>query len=123
MTMHTFDPAARRRRRLRQLAEVLALVGLLTAAGVLAPSEAFAIASETPVRTWQTGPMPPPNPSGKEWQDGRVYAIARRAGRIYVGGVFTEALPPWGISGSPVARSRLLALDAATGALDTGFDA
>jgi hypothetical protein len=124
MTMHAFNPVARRRpRRLRRLAEVLALAGVLTAAGFLAPSEAFAIASETPNRTWQTGPMPPPNPSGKEWQDGRVYAIARGAGRIYVGGAFTQALPPWGTSGSPVPRSRLLALNADTGELDRSFDA
>ena len=123
MAMHELNGSAPRRRRLRRLAEVMALVGAVTAAGVLAPSEAFAIASQTPMRTWQTGPMPPSSPSGKDWQDGRVYAIARGAGRIFVGGVFTQALPPWGSSGSPVPRLQLLALDAATGNLDTAFNA
>ena len=123
MAMHPQNPTAPDRRTLRRVAEILALVGAVTAAGVLAPSEAFAIASETPIRTWQTGPMPPSNPSGKDWQDGRVYAIARGAGRIYVGGVFTQAVPPSGSSGSPVPRYQLMALDATTGNLDAGFNA
>jgi len=108
---------------LRDVVQVLAVASIVLAAGVLNPPGAFALASETPTRTWQTGPMPPPNPSGKEWQDGRVYAIARGAGRIYVGGVFTQAVPPAGSSGSPVPRSRLMALEAATGNLDTAFNA
>jgi hypothetical protein len=122
MAMHRLHRTVPHRRTFRRLAEVLALVGALTAVGILAPSGAFAIASETPIRTWQTGPMPPANPSGKEWQAGRVYAIARGAGRIFIGGVFTQGLPPWGTSGSPVSRLQLMALDAATGNL-TSFDA
>jgi len=113
----------RRPLRLRRLAEVLSLVGAVTAGGVLAPSDAFGIASQTPIRTWQTGPLPPSNPSGKEWQGGRVYAIARGNGKIFIGGVFTQALPPWGIAGAPVPRYQLMALDAVTGNLDTAFDA
>ena len=82
---------------------------------------ARAAVEELPITTWGTGPMPPSKPSGKEWQEGRVYAITRAKGRIYLGGDFTQAVAPDG--STPVARPGLLAIDAATGQLDLAFDA
>jgi len=110
--------------RLRTLATAMTVLAAgLTGAALLSPTAALALASETPLPSWGTGPLPPANPQGSEWQAGRVYVIARGGGRIFVGGVFTEAVPPAGSSASPVPRAGILALDAATGDLVTGFDA
>jgi hypothetical protein len=93
----------------------------LVVSGFAGVAPADAVASETPVLTWGTGPLPPSNPQGADWQGGRVYAITRANGRIYLGGDFTEALSPDG--STAVSRPALIAINAATGAFDPGFDA
>jgi fibronectin type III domain protein len=92
---------------------------ILTGFAGVAPAEA--LASETPIPTWGTGPMPPSSPQGDDWQGGRVYAITRANGRIYLGGAFTQAVGPDG--STPEARPGLIAINAATGQLDRAFDA
>lgn len=67
--------------------------------------------SQIAERTWGTGPLSDP-------EAGRVYAIAVGNGRIYLGGSFTEAVSP---TGEVMPRRSLIALNAATGELDTGF--
>jgi hypothetical protein len=55
---------------------------------------------------------------GQGWQpDGRVRAIAYSGNTVYVGGEFTQVLPPASVGGAPVARDHLAAFDATTGAL------
>jgi hypothetical protein len=63
----------------------------------------------------------PPNAPDPTWQTGGggVHAIARTADRIYLGGAFTQLKSPGG--GSSVQRTRLAALDAASGAPAAGW--
>lgn len=52
--------------------------------------------------------------------NGRVYAIAEDADRVYIGGGFTKVKNP--ATGKSVARNRLAAFDAETGELDTSWN-
>jgi hypothetical protein len=62
---------------------------------------------------------PPNTPDPGTWgTDGRVWTIVQVGGTVYVGGVFSHAVAP---DGSTVARSNLMAIDAATGTLVTDF--
>lgn len=84
-------------RRLRRSALVVA--SALAAHAMLFPSSpARAIVAEQPDDTWQT--------------DGPVYAVARAGSRIYLGGDFRSLTDG---RGHTVSRTRLAALDAATG--------
>jgi hypothetical protein len=93
-----------RRRTGRAGGRLAALLGGLGLAGLAFAPAAGAVVSARPDSTWGT--------------NGRVLAILQAGTRIYVGGTFTSAVAP---GGGPVARSSLLALDAATGQLDLGF--
>ncbi len=87
----------------------LQTIGLLLAAALLAGVTfapfAFADPGNAPDATWQAA--------------GGVHAIARGPNSVYLGGTFTQVKPP--SSGSAVARTRLAALDAATGAVVAGW--
>lgn len=52
--------------------------------------------------------------------NGTVYAMAQSGNRIYLGGSFTSLTDP--VSGATVARARLAAVDATTGALVTDWN-
>lgn len=76
---------------------------LLILAGVVAAAAA-AVASPVkwaPVSTWQA--------------NGRVRTVAFAGGVVYLGGEFTELVPPAGAAGSPLVRNHVAALDATTG--------
>lgn len=52
--------------------------------------------------------------------NGRVYAMAAYGGRVFIGGSFTKVRNP--VTGALVARQRLAAFDAETGALDLSWN-
>lgn len=65
---------------------------------------------------WAT---PPNTPDTGTWgTDGRVWSITQVGGTVFVGGDFDHAIAP---DGTQVVRANLMAIDAATGALDTSF--
>jgi hypothetical protein len=81
--------------------------GLVLASAIWALSAAAA---------WAT---PPNAPDPGTWgTDGRVWSIVQVGSTVFVGGDFTHAVAP---DGSTVPRAHLMAIDAATGALDTSF--
>jgi hypothetical protein len=72
----------------------------LLAGGALA-STVSAPVKWSPTATWQA--------------NGRVRAVVYAGGVVYIGGEFTELLPPDGTSGSPLVRNHVAALSEATG--------
>src|SRR5688500_15478890 len=111
--------AGRTLRGRRTKAWSVAVSAALILTGFTGTTPAHADAAERPIPTWGTGPMPPSKASGKQWQEGRVYAITRANGRIYLGGAFTQAVAPDG--STPLARPGLMAINAATGQVDAMF--
>jgi hypothetical protein len=65
-----------------------------------------------------------PGNAASSWQtNGTVWAIASAKGNVYLGGQFTSVRPPDAAAGTgEVARTRLAALNASTGALVTSFN-
>ncbi len=65
---------------------------------------------------------PTPSKATPNINDGNVYSIVQVGSRIIVGGNFTNANPPGDTnSAHTVTRNSILAFDAATGQIDTGF--
>jgi hypothetical protein len=63
--------------------------------------------------------VPPSAPDAGTWgTNGRVWSIVRLGNTVYIGGTFTQAVAP---NGAQTPRSNLMAIDATTGALVTGF--
>jgi hypothetical protein len=89
-------------RRIRSTSVVLALA---SAALVLVPGSASAVASSAPDSTWQT--------------NGRVLAIVQIGNRVFVGGTFTQVM---GHNGQVLVRNRLAAFDATTGVAISTWD-
>jgi plastocyanin len=79
----------------------LALVTLLVAGA--APSAPASPFDQTPDPTWQT--------------NGRVRTIVYTPNAIYIGGEFTQVIPPRTVGGDPVPRNHVAAFDATTGDL------
>ena len=77
-------------------------------------------ASADPDTTDATTDLPSAVPSARTpaVNDGAVLAIEQVGSQIVLAGTFTSVTP---VGGSPVARPYLVAFDAATGALNTGF--
>ena len=97
------------------LPRLLLVAGLVGSALVHTP--AGAVVSTTPEPSFWGVAGDPRAVGGRT--DARVYAILEADGRVYVGGEFTRAVAP---DGTDAARRNLIALDAATGGLDTTFD-
>lgn len=93
-------PARAERRNAALRTTTLLLAAALLATITSAPP-ASADPGNTPDPTWEAA--------------GGVYGIARGPDAVYLGGTFTQVKPPSG--GSSVARARLAALDATTGAV------
>jgi hypothetical protein len=110
-----FTGAAGRKHETGLVARLLLVAGLVGL--TLVPEPAGAVVSTTPEPTFWGVEGEPRAVGGRT--DARVYAILEAAGRVYVGGEFTRAVAP---DGTTVDRNNLIALDAATGALDTTFD-
>jgi hypothetical protein len=88
--------------RLRRVAYAVAAMSVISAVSAI-PAQA-AVVGAKPVPTYQT--------------NGRVSAILFLNGRIYIGGKFTSVRPAGAAAGTgEVARNRLAAFDASTGAL------
>jgi hypothetical protein len=83
---------------------VTCLAALVTTGGALTP--AFAAYDDRPGFSWV------PN--------GRVYALAMADGVVYLGGTFSSLYNP--VTGVRVTRTRLAAVDAASGELITGWN-
>lgn len=88
----------------RPLAVLVAVAVMVVSGGF--PSPAAAAYRQTAAASW----VP----------DGTVYAMARYGTRVYLGGDFSSLTNP--ATGETVARSRLAAVDAATGALVTSWN-
>lgn len=91
-------------------ARVLLAVTLFAGSLLLPPSAARALSPDLPVSadalpTWQT--------------NGTVWGIAASAGKVVLGGNFTQISPGAGQSGSPMSVRSLAILDAATGVPDS----
>ncbi len=95
------------RRDKRVLKRITAIVPIVALVAIMAQPAAAAL-EETPDRTWGV--------------NGRVYAILRLGDRIYLGGNFTQAVPPRDSGAPRVDRFSLAAIDAATGELDFAWD-
>ena len=94
---------------------------LTTATLVAGGLTAALIAGAPPAAAQETGV---PGNASPSWQtNGTVWAIAASKGVVYLGGQFTSVRPPGSAPGSnEVARTRLAALNASTGALVTTFN-
>jgi hypothetical protein len=79
---------------------ILATAVVVAGAATSAPISPF---DQVPDSTWQA--------------NGRVRAIVYAANAVYVGGEFTQVLPPTKDGGSPVTRNHAAAFDATSGAL------
>jgi nitrite reductase/ring-hydroxylating ferredoxin subunit len=79
---------------------ILATAVLVAGAAPSAPASPF---DQKPDSTWQA--------------NGRVRTIAYSANAVYIGGEFTQVMPPAKDGGSPVVRNHAAAFDAKTGAL------
>ena len=63
--------------------------------------------------------VPPNTPDSGTWgTNGRVWSIVRLGDTVYIAGTFTQAIAP---NGALTPRSNLMAINASTGALVTGF--
>jgi hypothetical protein len=80
----------------------LALAGLTAISIQIAgPSTAHAVMSEQSDLTWMV--------------DGKVFAMARQGNTLFIGGKFSQLLPPRGASGDPVSVRNLAAIDLSSG--------
>src|SRR4051812_49399595 len=88
--------------------------GLLTAGMVTLTPVSTAVAAQGSV----------PGTTASSWQtNGVVRAVAYANGMVYLGGDFTSVRPPGSAAGSgEVARNRIAAFNATTGALVTSFN-
>ncbi|MDN5767701.1 MAG: PKD domain-containing protein [Humibacillus sp.] len=64
-------------------------------------------------------PVAVPSTATPDVNDGTVFAIEKTGSRVFLGGDFTSVTPRDG--GASMPRNNILAFDAATGAVDTGF--
>ena len=94
-------------RRAGLLFSSLAVVALVSA---VAPARAASGAATTPDATWGTA-------STANGRSERVLAIEPVGGTVYVGGAFTNLVPPAGSAAAGVTRNRLAAFDVAGGSL------
>jgi hypothetical protein len=86
-------------RRLSSAATACAVaLSIVSAAG---PTSAAVAPKERADRTWMV--------------DGKVFALARHAGRLYIGGRFTQLQPPRGSGAAPMPAHNLAAIDLASG--------
>jgi hypothetical protein len=83
------------------LRRLCSFVLALLAASTLISAQSGAGASERADRTWMV--------------NGKVFALARHNGRLYIGGRFSELQPPRGSGESPVPAWNLAAIDLASG--------
>ena len=92
----------------------------VTATGVTAASLSLFVDRAAAVSTQQAGLVSPvPMAGTPNITDGTVRAFVQVGNKVFVGGSFTSATPSG--SSTAVTRTYLLAVDATTGALDTGF--
>lgn len=101
------------RARMRSLRTLVVAALVATSIGAMAPVSASAADATTEVASAV------PSKATPAVQDGVVYTIAKVGNRVFLGGTFTSVANPE--SSTAISRPNILAFDAATGQVDTGF--